>query len=224
MVLQPRPAALQHSDVIRELVGELATPLRGLLVALASVLLAYLWYDHHRVWAIIIGFAACLAGLIFDGIGKKLLPNRPVIALWFLEGWVLTPAAFAAIGGAVVVLVTVALTVPDTAATSTKETIGALSTGVTAFITASFISWAGDDKDSKVADHIQAAFQAKYGRPGDPRQGVRQFVPESAGELWVHSDEYGTVDGWGGKARRRRAQAIAAELASGASDPPTAGS
>src|SRR4051794_1705494 len=79
LVLQPRPAALQHSDVIRELIRELATPLRGLLVALAGVLLAYLWYDHHRVWAIIIGVVACLAGLIADGIGKSLLPNRPAI-------------------------------------------------------------------------------------------------------------------------------------------------
>lgn len=207
--------------MISELVSELATPLRGLLVALAGVLLAYLWYDQQRVWAIVIGVAACLAGLIFDGIGKSLLPNRPVTALWFLEGWVLTPAAFAAIAGAVVVLVTVALTVPDTAATSTKETIGALSTGVTAFITASFISWAGNDKDSKVADHIQAAFQAKYGRPGDPRKGLHYFLPESAGEEWVYSDEYGAIAGWGRKARRRRAQAIAAELTTGRSDPPT---
>jgi hypothetical protein len=219
-VLQPRPAALQRRDVIRELASELATPIRGLLVALAGVLLAYLWYDHHRIWAIIIGIAACLAGLVFDSVGKSLLPNKPVIALWFLEGWVLTPAALAAVGGAVVVLVTVALTVPDAAATSTKETIGALSTGVTAFITASFISWAGDDKDSKVADHIQAAFQAKYGRPDDPRTGVHHFVPESPGELWVYSDEYGAIQGWGRSARRRRAQAIAAELRSGRSDRP----
>lgn len=205
--------------MIRELVSELTTPFRGLIVAISGVLLAYLWYDHHRVWAIAIGIAACTAGLALDAFGKQLLPDRPVIGLWFLEGWVLSPAALAAVGGALVVLITVALTVPDSAATSTKETIGALSTGVTAFITASFISWAGDDKDSKVADHIQAAFQSKYGRVGDSRAGVHLFAPESAGEQWVYSDEYGAIEGWGRAARRRRAIGIAAELKSRTSEP-----
>ena len=206
--------------MIGELLTELATPLRGLLVALSSVLLAYLWYDHQHPLAILIGVIACLVGLVLDQIGKRLLPLHPVPALWFLEGWVLMPAALAAVAGAVVVIIAVALTVPDSAAASTKQTISALSAGLTAFITAGFISWAGDDKDSKVADHIKAAFREKYDRVGGtPKAGVHYFATESAGESWVYSDEYAAIEGWGHSARATRAKGIKSELSSGGSEP-----
>jgi hypothetical protein len=129
------------------------------------------------------------------------------------------PAAIAAVAGAVVVLLAVALTVPDGTATSTKETIGALSTGVTAFITAAFISWAGDADDSRVAEHIKSAFRARYDRAGRAvRPGVHYFVAESPGEKWVYSEEYGGIVGWSHRARLRRARGIASELKTGNSD------
>lgn len=203
-----------------ELLGELLTPLRGLGVALAGVYLTYLWYHGQRGSAVLLGILACAVGLICDRIGTSLLPKRPRSAMVFLELWVLSPAALAAVAAAVVVLVTVALTVPDTTATATKDTLGALSTGLTAFITSAFISWAGDDKDSRVADHIRETFWSKYGRAGTARgSGVHYFRAESPGELWVFADEYRGIEGWGRSARWRRAQGIAQELKSRGSEP-----
>jgi hypothetical protein len=207
--------------MIRELVGEFAAPARGLLVAVAAAYLAYLWYDHHRVWAIVLGVSACLVGVVLDWVGKRLLPEHPVAAVWFLEGWVLTPAALAAVAGAAVVLITVALTLPKDTPTSTTQTVAALSTGLTAFITAVFISWAGDEKNSKIADHIRRAFWAKYDRPNGTKPGAHHFKEGSPGEQWVYSDEVGGIQGWSHDARITRAKGIAAVLQSGESDPPT---
>ncbi len=142
-----------------------------------------------------IGLAACLVGVVLDGIGKSFLPKHPVAAVWFLEGWVLTPAALAAVAGASVVLITVALTLPEDTPTSTTKTVAALSTGLTAFVMAVFISWAGDEKNSKIANHIKGAFRAKYDRPpGKP--GAHPFAPASLGERWVYSEEVGGIEGW----------------------------
>src|ERR1700760_270504 len=98
--------------MIAELLGEVVRPLRALLVALAGAGLADLWYDKKQVLAVVLAIVVCFVGVIADQAGKALLPARPGGALWFLEGWVLTPAALAAVAAAVVVLVTVALTVP----------------------------------------------------------------------------------------------------------------
>lgn len=195
--------------------AQLATPFRGLLVALAAAYLAYLWYHNHRVWAVVLTVLACLVGWVLNAIGKGLLPDRPVAALRFLEGWILTPAAVAAAAGALVVIVTVALTVPDGTATSTKETIAALSTGLTAFLTSGFISWTSDSNDSPLSSHIRDAFYASYKRAdGSTERGVDYFAPESRGEQLVYSDEVAGVEGWGRPARLKRAQGIAAELSS----------
>jgi hypothetical protein len=210
--------------VIGELVSEVSTPLRGLVVAISGVLLTYLWYHHHPTWAVVIGVGVCAVGFVLDAAGKAFLPNKPVLALWCLEGWMLVPAALAAVAGAVVILLTVKLAVPDGTATSTKGTISALSTGITAFITATFISWAGDAKDSKVADHVRTAFWAKYSRADGARKpGVHYFRAESPGEQWVYADERGGIEGWGRRARARRARAIAAELKTGNSEPTPSG-
>lgn len=160
--------------------------------------------------------AACAAGLIAKEIGTALLPDRPRQAVDALEWWILTPGAFAATAAAVVVIVAVETTVPKGTATDTKELVGALSTGLTAFVTAAFIAWAGDEKDSTLGNEIREIFFAKYKRepdPGKPRErGVQYFPAGSAGERWVYSSEFGGVEGWGRDARRKRAQGIAHEL------------
>lgn len=212
--------------------GDVATPIRGLLVALAGALLAYLWYEDqdvlgldHRLVAGVLAVVVCLVGLGLNWIGTQLLPDHPRPALWFLEGWVLAPAAIAAVAAAIVVIVTVALTVPDTTATSTKETIGALSTGLTGFITAAFISWTGESDDSKVSDHIRSAFWAKYQREptsGTCPAGVHCFRAESSGERLVYSTEYEGIEGWNQSARRARAKGISEELKNRNSEPVTA--
>lgn len=166
--------------------------------------------------------AALGAGLVAKAIGGALLPRKPRRAVDVLEWWALTPGAIAASAAAVVVILAVELTVPEGTAGSTKELVGALSTGLTTFITAAFMAWAGDEKDSTLGNEIRDIFFSKYTRPPDPGQprsaDIHYFQAESPGERWVHSFEYGGVEGWGREARRRRADGIAEELRSGESD------
>lgn len=181
---------------------DFAAPLRALVVGLAGVALAWLWFNGEAVLAIVAAIAVGSMGTVLDRVGRALLPRQPQVAVRFLEWWILTPAAIAAIASAVVVVVTVALTIPDTAGASqdTKEIVGTLSTGLTAFVTAAFISWAGDDKDSTLAGHIRDTFWQKYKRAGGTAQsGTQAFPPGSAGERWVYSNEYRGVEGWGAR-------------------------
>lgn len=198
----------------------LFAPIRALAVALGGVALAALWFDGQWQLALLIAAVACVVGLAFDVLGKALLPNNPVIAVYLMEWWILTPAMIAAVAAAAVMVVTVLLTVPDSESTETKKLIGALATGVTSFLSAAFISWFGDAKDSTLADHIRDAFRAKYKRgPATPSEpNVRYFKADSPGERWVYSVEFRGVEGWGQSDRVNRARGIATELNSGASD------
>jgi hypothetical protein len=217
-VLQSRPGALR--TLIK--LSPLFAPIRALAVALAGVALAALWFDGQWQVALLIAALACLVGLAFDWLAKAVLPSRPVIAVYLMEWWILTPAMIAAVAAAAVIVVTVLLTVPDSESTETKKLIGALATGVTSFLSAAFVSWFGDAKDSTLADHIRDAFRAKYkrrelGTPSKP--GVKYFEPGSPGERWVYSVEFRGVEGWGQSDRVIRARGIATELTSGNSDP-----
>ena len=195
--------------------SEVATPLRALLVGLAGVFLAWLWFNDQLFLAVALAVVVSLVGVVLDAAGRAALPQWPEVAVRFLEWWILTPAALAAFASAVVVVVTVALTIGEGVQVDpdVKELVGTLSTGLVAFVTAAFISWSGDDKDSKVADHIRDTFRQKYKRAGNETQrGVHYFPAESAGERWVYSNEYRGIEGWGHAARVKRAQGIAAEL------------
>lgn len=195
---------------------ELATPLRALAVALGGVGLAWLWFHEHWWLALLAGLAGCFVGWSLDWIGFQMLPKRPVAAGRLMEWWIVTPAVIAALASGAVAVVTVALAVPDSAKSDTKTLIGALTTGLTGFITTAFVSWSGDDKDSKLADHISSAFEKKYKRePGPDAQRSRHvhyFAADSDGERWVYSPEFKGVDGWGRPARIKRAKGIAEEL------------
>ncbi|MEA2276416.1 MAG: hypothetical protein QOC78_1376 [Solirubrobacteraceae bacterium] len=197
----------------------LRVPLQALLIGLAGVGLASLWFNHHRL----IGAAAVVGGIVLgwaiDACGNNRLPGHPVFALHLLEGWLLIPLALAAAAAAAVVIVTVELTVPDSAATTTKELIGGASTGITTFLTAGFIAWTSDDDDSTLADHVEERFQAHYTRGATTTNGMRGFRANSAGERWVFSEAYGGIDGWGRAARKTRAKGIKAELMSSGSNP-----
>jgi hypothetical protein len=197
----------------------LRVPLIALAVALGGVGLAWLWFNHHRPLAVIAVVAAVLVGWVIDRVGERLLPDHPKAALYLLEGWLLISLTLAMAAGAAVVIITVELTLPDSTPTSTMELVGAVSTGLTTFLTAGFISWAGDEKDSTLSDHVMKVFQRHYTRPGKPASRAHTFKPESNGELWVFAEAHGGAEGWGGSACRKRAKGIAAELGSGDSDP-----
>lgn len=197
----------------------LRVPLQALAVGLAGVGLAWLYY--HDLWwlAAVAVIAAVTVGVIVDVCGKRSLPACPVRALYLLECWLLIPLALAAAAVAAVIIVTVVLTVPDSTPTATKDLVGAVSTGIATFMTAGFVAWSADDKNSTLADHVRDAFYAHYTRPGTPRPDAYVFRPESVGERLVFSDEYKGVEGWGRPARITRAKGIATELKSKTSDP-----
>lgn len=180
---------------------DLSTPLRALAIGLAGVGLAWLWFSDAVVLALVLALTTAVAGTVLDRIGRALLPARPTLAVRLIEWWALTPAAIAALASAIVVVVTLALTVPEDVQIDpgTKQLIATLSTGLTAFIAASFISWASDERDSKLADHVREVFQAKYKRldygEAEPLPGVHYFPAESAGERWVYSTEFKGIEG-----------------------------
>lgn len=201
---------------------DLAVPFRGLIVALAGVGLAWLWFNNLRWLAIFATVVLVSVGKMFELLGGFQLPKNPVLGLRLMELWVVSPAMFAAASAAAIVIVAVHLSLPETATSVDKELITSLGAGITAFLSGGFVAWAADQKDSRVDDRIKESFQGKYMRPiagQSPRIGVAYFKADSAGERWVYSDEYGGVSGWGKSARRKRAAGIAAELASGNSAP-----
>jgi hypothetical protein len=207
----------------RVLVAQVAAPVRALLVALAGVGLGWLWFHSYWYFAMALIFILALAGWSIDRLGYAQLPHRPVRAIRLMEWWITIPAVVAAAAAGIVIVITVKLTVPDTVADDTKELFNSLSTGITTFITAALITWSGEEKDSKQADHIQDAFFEKYKEhiPNEPPAGgVKYFKRGSRGLRSVYSQEYAGIEGWGKEARMKRARIIAEELASGNSDPP----
>ena len=80
----------------------------------------------------------------------------------------LTPTSAAAAASAIVIIVTVAWTLPDTTPTATAEVVGGLSTAVTSFLAAAFITWTEDGPGVGLSDHIKGVFQDLY-KP--PREG-----------------------------------------------------
>jgi hypothetical protein len=201
-------------------VFNLAAPLRALFVALAGAGLAWLSFNHLVWLAAVIAVVVLAVGWLLDRVGERSLPKHPVRAVRLLELWSLVPLMLGAVAAAAVVVVTVALTVPDSTSTDTKETVGALATAVTTFLTSVFVNSAGDKDDSTLSDHIQATFERHYGKgpAAQPDPKVHYFGAETAGLRWVFSGEYGGISGWGRPARLTRAKGIAAELKSGASN------
>lgn len=201
-------------EALKDAVGSLLIPIRALLIAILGAGLAWLWFRDDRdggaigpvddrLLAAILVIAALVLAILLDARGRALLPNHPRAAVELLEWWLVAPMALAGAAGAAAIIVTVELTTPEGTAVATKELVAAVATAVTAFLSSSFVDWAGDDKDSKLSDRIQKEFEAKY---------LGYFKPESSGELYVFSGSYQGADGWGRAARRIRAKGIAERL------------
>ena len=205
-------------------VGDVAHPLRALLVALAGVLLASLWFDNRVKLVFGLTLGAIALGRVLDWLGRSQLPERPVRAVRLMELAIIAPGMFAAAAAGAIVVATVWLSVPESAPIEDKKLIGALATGITAFLSGAFVSWIGDKNDSRTAKRIRGHFQSKYRRFTSKAlisPSLHYFSPDSAGERWVYSDDYLGVSGWGRAARSVRAQKIAAELEHGTSEPET---
>jgi hypothetical protein len=145
-------------------VGEILVPLRALIMAALGAAIAWCSFNDLRWVSIAAPIGVAVAGVLVGGIGSSLLPGKPVWAVRVMEWRLLVPAAITTLAAAGVIVVTIELTLPETPkpSTDTKEIIGALSTAITAFLTSAFITWAGDEKDSRLGDWIRDQFQAHY--------------------------------------------------------------
>jgi hypothetical protein len=207
--------------LLRDLLADVLVPLRALAVALAGVALALAWFHGYRWLAIIGAILAVLSGALLERLGARSLPGDPVRAARLMEFWVISPAAVSALAAMIVIAVSVRLTAPKDAPPVTTELLAATAGALTAFLSSAFIDWAGDKDDSRTADRIRDRFYDHYKRADDahpvgfsPDKKLYYFEAESEGELWVYSDEHGGITGWGHGARRKRAAAIAALIAS----------
>jgi hypothetical protein len=178
----------------------LAAPIRAMLVALLGAWGASLWFSGTRWAVVVVAIGAVLVALLVDSGGRHSPPNKPLGKIELMEWWVVVPMVLAASAAAVAIIVTVALTVPDGTAAATKETIGAVATAITAFLSAAFVDRIGDEDNSLVSDRIRDHFYEIY---------KSTFKVGSPAELYVYAGSYGGATGWGRAARRIRAKGIA---------------
>ena len=128
-----------------------------------------------------------------------------------MEWWVLVPMAIAAAASTGLILLGVKLAVPDSVKnTVVKQTSTALVSGLTAFLTAAFISAVGDKDKSAVGERIKKRVLAHYARepaPGEKR--VYKMKPGGAAEQYLYSDLYEGLSGWDREMRISRARGVA---------------
>lgn len=194
----------------REFFNDLIVPFRALVVALGGVSIVLLWFGGHYLIAVGVVAVGIALGRGAAALGDRLLPEHPVTALEILEFSVLAPGTVAATATALITIVGVELAVEEPP--ELKAAASALATGIASFLTAVFVSWAGDRDDSSLASFIRGIFRAHYKRmPPTPQRErrVKYFPRESDGERWVYSDEFKGVSSWGRQSRRKRAEGVA---------------
>jgi hypothetical protein len=209
VVLRPPDTALRPGLTA---MLDLVPAIRALLVALAGVQLALWWL--HGSWFLSVALVLLVAalGIAAERVGDRFLPSRPVAAVLVMEWWILVPMAVAAAASTVLILVAIKLAVPDTVTDPVvTQTSAALASGLSAFLTAAFVSAVGDRDKSGVGDRIKTRLRAHYARQPEP--GKARVVKIDAGgviEQLLHSDFYAGLSGWDRETRIRRAEGIAA--------------
>ncbi|RJN32061.1 hypothetical protein [Nesterenkonia natronophila] len=195
------------------------TPVRSLLIALGSLFLAYGYFAKGRWLAVAVIIALLLVGtgFVLDWVGRRRLkassPN-PKAAYTLMQGWVLVPSGLAAVASALVIVVAVQLAAPDGVTSETKELIGALSAGVTAFLTTMWID-PSEDVDSAIADRVQkVTYETFVSRAGAADSRLSQVINagEFVDELRNSKDNVGYLADWSRKNRIQRAEVIKQEL------------
>ncbi|MCF1505703.1 hypothetical protein L0F51_18265 [Afifella sp. H1R] len=213
------------SAFLGDLFGDLWQPAKGLSLALFGVAVADLLVHGHWTGVVLLVVSAILIATIMDACGRFLLPWYPRAGLAFLELWIVAPASLAALASGLVILVALALAVPEGTAPFEKEAMGTVASALTAFLTTGFISFAGDSGTSRMAARIQRIFYGKYGRAESwppPQDGRMHFIASSRAENLVYSNAYSGIEGWGLKARWERARRLEEEIERGTSTPQAA--
>lgn len=204
------------------MISMVVTPLRALLIAVGSVLLAY-WFFSGGVLIVLAVVAALVqigTGFALEKLGRRKLTSSspdPETGVRLMGWWVLVPSGIAAVASALVIIVAVLLAAPDDASNASKELLSALTAGVTAFLTTMWID-PSEEVDSTVGGRIQSAcFNAFSARVETPNTRLAQVLndvvfPDPA--TTESGKNVGTVDDWSHKGRLLRAKVIAQELTS----------
>jgi hypothetical protein len=152
-----------------------------------------------------------MLGLATLWIGDRFLPSKPVAAVLVMEWWVLVPMAIATAASTGLILLGVKLAVPDSVKdTVVKQTSTALVSGLTAFLTAAFISAVGDKDNSAVGERIKERMRAHYQRePESGKKRICKIKPSGVAEQYLNSNFYADLSGWDRETRIRRAKGVA---------------
>ena len=95
--------------------------LLALVVAILSVVCAWLAFQSRwEIPGIILGLG-CLVGIACYFIGPRRLPRHPVSAVTVMEGWILAPLMLAVLAGAGIIYAGVALEPAENATVETKN-------------------------------------------------------------------------------------------------------
>lgn|GEM_PF-2096998 len=189
---------------------ELWQPAYALLVSLVGVGLAMLWLRVENGWllAVVTSGVGIGAGYAALAVGKRILPAAPTKGRATMEWWILAPGTIAAASSALVIGITIAMTVPDGTEADVKTLITTISTAITSFVAAGFITTATKDPDSVVASAASSAFAQAFTTTWSKR------FPNRASDVgqWATSTQAPGASGWGLAARTYRAEQIQAAL------------
>jgi hypothetical protein len=195
---------------MKDVLADTVPALRALAVAFAGVIVANLWFDGD--WPVAVGLLVALVvlGYLIEAVGERFLPEHPVAAAYLMEWWIIIPMAIAVAGSAAVIVAAVELAVPDDVKDPVvKETGGAVAAGITAFLSAAFVSNIGDKDKSGVGDRIKTRLRRHYERA--PASGKSRMTTIPAGgeiEQLLYSNFYDGLEGWDRETRLERARGI----------------
>jgi hypothetical protein len=94
-------------------VDKLAKALLALLVGILSVICAWLYYQSIGHIPLLILIIVATVGVVAYLGGRRMLPNRPVEAVYLMEGWILAPLSIAVFVGAFIIYLGVLLQPPE---------------------------------------------------------------------------------------------------------------
>jgi hypothetical protein len=120
----------------------------------------------------------------FEIADREMLPLHPTGAVWMMEATRVSYFLLAAIGGALVIRLGVALAPTDGITGESKKLIESVGAAVTAFVTASFASVSADKASETLGKRVRAAFQARVvtGSSKTPTTGSYLAFPEVASD------------------------------------------
>ncbi|MEU6398105.1 hypothetical protein ABZ867_14115 [Streptomyces cinnamoneus] len=160
---------------------------------------AYLIYKALWVFAAI-PIALAVSGQVLFLIGKRNIRKHPQGSIYMMEWGFLGPFFLAVIGAGAIILVGAKLVPGEKATPVVKGIITAASAAVVAALATVLVGKSESPWVNWVDSRVSRAFIKEF---------AGYFRPGSAAQLAAQSSHFGQHQGWGWKARRARAQAIA---------------